>query len=255
MSQTQTKPIVLITGASSGFGEACAKKYNQAGYPVILVARRLEKLKSLAISLNSTYPIHIAKLDVTSKSDIKEFVKSLPNNFKNVGVLINNAGLAVGSAPIHEADEDDFERMIETNIKGLVNMTRQIVPIMVANNAGHIVNIGSIAGSWPYPGGNVYGGTKAFVQQFSRGLRADLLGKNIRVTNIEPGMAETEFSNVRFKGDSAKADNVYVGVEPLVADDIAETIFFATSVPAHVNINSLEIMPTCQAWGALAIAR
>jgi 3-hydroxy acid dehydrogenase / malonic semialdehyde reductase len=255
MSQTQNKPIVLITGASSGFGKACAKKYNLAGYPVILVARRLEKLTALAASLNSAYPIHIAKLDVTNKSEIKEFVKNLPDRFKKVGVLVNNAGLAVGSAPIHETIEDDFERMIDTNIKGLVNMSRQIVPIMVANNSGHIVNIGSIAGSWPYPGGNVYGGTKAFVQQFSRGLRADLLGKNIRVTNIEPGMAETEFSNVRFKGDGTKADNVYAGVKPLVADDIAETVFFATSMPAHANINSLEVMPTCQAWGALAVAR
>ena len=247
------KPVVLITGASSGFGKACAEIYNQNGYPTILIARRIERLEKLKNQFEKNASCHIAQVDITDKNQIHQFLDHLPTEFKNIGILINNAGLALGVNPIDQTDLNDLETMIETNIKALVTLTRLIVPTMVKNNFGHIINIGSIAGSWPYPGGNVYGATKAFVAQFSRNLRADLLGKNIRVTNIEPGLAETEFSNVRFKGDHTKADNIYKGTEPLVAKDIAQTVYFTTSLPPHVNINSMEIMPTSQAWGNLAV--
>lgn len=247
--------IVLITGASSGFGEACARTYAHAGYSLVLAARNIDLLSTLSKQLAAQTTVFCEKVDVRNVDSITHFFDSLPIELRAIDILINNAGLALGTEPAHEANLDDWENMIDTNIKGLVRITRHVLRNMVARNSGHIVNVGSIAGSWPYPGGNVYGATKSFVKQFSRGLRADVLGKNIRVTNIEPGMSETNFSRVRMKGDDEKAANVYKGTKPLSAQDIAESIFWATSVPEHVNINSLEIMPTCQAWGPLSINR
>ncbi len=244
---------VLITGASSGFGEACARKYASKNYNVILASRNIEKLEQIKSQLSSTTFVHT--LDVSEQRSIDTFHNNIPAEFKDVDILINNAGLALGLEPAHEANLEDWETMIDTNIKGLVRVTRAFLPGMVSRNTGHIVNVGSIAGSWPYPGGNTYGSTKAFVQQFSRSLRADLLGKSIRVTNIDPGLAETNFSLTRMKGDKQKADGVYSNTQPLIAEDIADIIFWTTSVPKHININALEVMPTCQAWGPLSISR
>jgi NADP-dependent 3-hydroxy acid dehydrogenase YdfG len=186
---------------------------------------------------------------------VEAAVAGLPEPFAGIAVLINNAGLALGSGPAHEADMDDWETMIDTNVKGLVYCTHAVLPKMTAENRGHIVNLGSVAGDWPYPGGNVYGATKAFVGQFSRNLRCDLIGTRVRVTNIEPGLAETEFSEVRFKGDADKARQVYQKTEPLTAGDIADIIHWVVSVPGHVNINRVEVMATFQAWAPYAIHR
>jgi len=247
--------VILITGASSGFGEAIARRFAQDGATLILAARNLEKLSILAAELSPLCAVHAARLDVKDPESVTTFFASLPLAFKPIDVLVNNAGLALGLEPAHQADFSDWETMIDTNITGLLRVTRAVLPQMVERNSGHIINIGSTAGNWPYPGGNTYGATKAFVQNFSRALRADLLGKKIRVTNIEPGMSETNFSNVRFKGDNVKADQVYKGTKPLGADDVAEIIHWVNAMPAHVNINTLEVMPTCQAWSALAVNR
>jgi NADP-dependent 3-hydroxy acid dehydrogenase YdfG len=246
---------ILITGASSGFGEACARTFATPGNRLILAARSLDKLETLATQLTHADAVHSIKLDVTDAGVIHQVLSKLPEPFRKTDILINNAGLALGLEPAHQACLEDWETMIDTNIKGLVRMTRAILPGMVDRNRGHIINIGSVAASWPYPGSNTYGATKAFVQQFSRSLRSDVLGKHIRVTNIEPGLADTNFSTVRMKGDKNKADQVYAGTQPLTAKDIAEIILWVTSVPAHVNINSLEVMPTCQAWGPLMVNR
>lgn len=219
------------------------------------MARRKERLDQLDTDLASQTAVLKIPLDVRNRTEVLEKFQSLPPDFNEVDVLVNNAGLARGLLPAPECDLDDWDNMIDTNIKGLTYCTRAILPGMVRRNKGLIVNIGSVAGNWPYPGGNVYGATKAFVQQFSRNLRADLLGKNIRVTNIEPGIAKTEFSVVRFKGDRAQADKVYKNTEPLRAEDIAGIIWWLANLPEHVNINQLEVMPTMQAWGPLAIAR
>lgn len=247
--------IVLITGASSGFGEACARKFAAAGYALVLVARSFEKLQLLATELHSQVPIYCAQVDMMDAQAVSDFVQDLPQEFQAIDLLINNAGLALGLEPAQESNLTDWEVMIDTNIKGLVRMTRHILPGMVQRQRGQLINMGSIAGSWPYPGGNTYGATKAFVQQFSRNLRADLLGQPIRVTNLEPGMADTNFSNVRMKGDQARADKVYENTRPLTAMDIAEMVFWVASLPPHININTLEVMPTCQAWGPLAVSR
>lgn len=254
-SITHIKPVVFITGASSGFGAEMARKYNANGHPVILTARRFGDLQALAKTLNQDYPIHISELNVTNKNAIDQVLSTLPEEVKNIGILINNAGLALGLSSFQDADELDFETMIHTNINGLLYVTKRILPLMLANNHGHIVNIGSIAANWPYPGGHVYCASKAFVHQFSRALRSDLQGKKIRVTNIEPGLAQTEFSVVRFKGDAQKANQIYDQTEPLVAHDIAEIVYFTTSLSKHININTLEVMPTCQSWASLNIAR
>ena len=246
---------ILITGASSGFGEACARKFSNPDYSLVLVARNINKLTQLATELGENCSVYVAKLDVTDAKAIGHFFSELPQKHQYIDILVNNAGLALGLEPAHKASINDWEKMVDTNIKGLIQVTRQVLPRMVAKNSGHIINIGSIAGTWPYPGGNVYGATKSFVQQFSRSLRADLLGTQIRVTNIDPGMAETNFSNVRMKGDENKAKKVYEGTKPLTASDIADIIYWTTSVPAHVNINTVEVMPTCQAWGPLSVDR
>ena len=254
--------IVLITGASSGFGAACAHIYAKQGYKLILLSRRLDKLQQLAkgflLANGEAFPAsHVIcrAVDVTDTESIDRFIDTLPEAFLAVDILINNAGLALGTAPAYEAKLSDWEIMVDTNIKGLIRITHKILPGMVERNRGHIVNIGSIAGNWPYPGGNTYCATKAFVHQFSLALRADLLGKAIRVSHIDPGMAETNFSRVRTHGDKAAADAIYDNVKPLSGSDIADIIFWTTSVPAHININSLEVMPVCQAWGPFAIDR
>lgn len=249
------KKTILITGASSGFGAACARRFARDDVQLVLVARSEDKLQSLATELAGCCPVHFRKLDMRDREAVASLLEALPEDSRAIDVLVNNAGLALGVAPAHEAELEDWETMVDTNIKGLMRLTRHVLPGMVARNRGHIINIGSTAASWPYPGGNAYGATKAFVQQFSRGLKADLLGTNIRVTNIEPGMADTNFSKTRFKGNQDKADNVYAGTQPMTAEDIAETVYWAHSMPAHVNITNVEMMPVCQAWGSWAVHR
>lgn len=250
MSQT-----IFITGASAGFGEACARIFCKEGNRLVLAARRIEPLIKLQEELSAVCEVHIIPLDVTDREAVTAAIEALPERFREIDVLLNNAGLALGLEPADRADLDDWERMVDTNVKGLMYCTRIILSGMVARNRGHIVNISSTAGEWPYPGGNVYGGTKAFVTQFSRNLRCDLMGTRLRVTCIQPGMAETEFSKVRFKGDEAKAAGVYAGTQPLTAGDIAETVAWVVDRPAHVNINTLELMCVDQAWGPFAIHR
>ncbi|MBC3871291.1 SDR family oxidoreductase [Undibacterium oligocarboniphilum] len=246
--------IVLITGASSGFGEEMARKFVHEGHWVIAAARRIERLSALQTELGAhLLPV---SMDVTQKSSIINALSGLPADWQPVDVLINNAGLALGTEPAHLASQDEWDTMIDTNTKGLVTVTRAILPGMVARNSGMIINIGSIAGSTPYPGGNVYGATKAFVDQFTRNLRADMAGTNVRTTNIAPGLCGgTEFSNVRFRGDDGAAAKVYEGTVPLTATDIAETAYWIATLPPHVNINYIEMMPTCQGFGPLNIKR
>ncbi len=245
---------IFITGATSGFGKACAKLFARKGARLILCGRRTARLENFRDEFPET-PLHTTQLDIRDKEQVAAVVNNVPPAFSDIDILINNAGLALGLEPAHEADLDDWDRMVDTNIKGLCHLTRAILPGMVGRNRGHIVNIGSVAGTWPYPGGNVYGASKAFVKQFSNNLRADLLGTGIRITNIEPGLADTEFSTVRFHGDKEKADRVYKGTKPLTAADIAEIISWVTTLPPHVNINSLEVMPVCQSWAPFAIHR
>lgn len=247
--------IILITGATSGFGEACTQRFVKEGWRLVLVARRNERLKALQQRLGGETSVHIVTLDVRNREAVMNELSNLPEKFSDVDVLVNSAGLAQGLEAAYEADVSDWDTMVDTNIKGLMYCTRAVLPGMVARNRGHIVNIGSVAGDWPYPGGNVYGATKAFVKQFSLNLRADLFGTPIRITNIEPGLAETEFSVVRFKGDGKKAAKVYEGTQPLTAEDIAEMIYWVASLPGHININRLEVMPVCQTWAPFAINR
>lgn len=247
------KGTVLITGASSGFGEAAARRFAAEGWRLVLGARRVERLRRLRQDLGGAEVAYIVELDVTDRERVMSVLGDLPAPFDGVDVLVNNAGVGLGLEPAWACDADEWETMVDTNIKGLLNVTRAVLPGMVARNRGHVVDLGSIAGNWPYPGGNVYGGTKAFVQQFSRNLRADLLGTRVRVTNLEPGLCETEFSINRFRGDRAKADSLYAGNDPIVPEDLAEIIHWVVTLPAHVNINSMEIMPITQAWGALPV--
>jgi 3-hydroxy acid dehydrogenase/malonic semialdehyde reductase len=244
---------VFITGASSGFGAACAQLFAEQGDRLILAARRAEPLMALRDELAEKTAVHAVILDVRKRQAVRAAVEGLPDGFGEVDLLVNNAGLALGLEPAHAANLDDWEVMVDTNIKGLMYCTRFLLPGMVARNRGHIINIGSVAGSWPYPGGNVYGGTKAFVEQFSRNLKADLLGTRVRVTCLAPGMAETEFSLVRFQGDAQRAAKVYAGTEPLTAADVAGIVAWVAGLPPHVNVNSLEVMSTHQAWGPLAV--
>lgn len=245
---------ILITGATSGFGKACAERFAAEGWRLIVTGRRTDRLKELTEQLRDT-PVHAVKLDVRDLGAVEAMVRDLPEGFRDVDVLVNNAGLALGLQGAQEASMQDWEIMIDTNIKGLCHLTRCLLPAMTARNQGHIVNMGSIAGNYPYPGGNVYGATKAFVKQFSRNLLTDLIHTKIRVTNIEPGLSESEFSVVRFHGDKNKADAVYKGTQPLTPPDIAEIVHWVTSVPPHVNICTVEVMPVCQSCGPLAIHR
>ncbi|UOD34854.1 SDR family NAD(P)-dependent oxidoreductase [Deferribacteraceae bacterium V6Fe1] len=238
---------VFVTGSTSGFGEAIAYKFINNGHNVIISGRREERLNDISKKTGCLFEV----LDVTNKEDVfKVFEKH-----SDIDILVNNAGLALGLEPAHETDIEDWERMIDTNIKGVVYCTRAILPYMVKRNSGHIINIGSVAGSWPYPGGNVYGSTKAFVAQFSRNLRNDLFGTKVRCTNIEPGMANTEFSTVRFKGDKGRADKVYENTKPLTSEDIAEAVYWCATLPEHVNVNSVELMSVYQTWNAFRIYR
>lgn len=247
------QPTLFITGATSGFGEALARLAVREGARVVATGRRAERLAGLKNELGER--LHPLTLDVRDRAAVESAVSALPEGFREVHALINNAGLALGLAPTEAIAAEEIDTMIDTNIKGALHCTKALLPAMIERNQGHIVNIGSIAGTYPYPGGNVYGATKAFMKQFSLNLRADLLGKNIRVTNIEPGMCDTEFSLTRFHGDREKADAVYAGMQPLTGDDIAETIWWALTRPAHVNINRIEVMPVMQAFSPFAVAR
>lgn len=245
----------FITGASAGFGAACARKFAALGYRLVLAARRAATLQTLAAELASQTAVHTLLLDVRDRQAVEDAVAGLPAEFAAVDLLINNAGLALGLEPAHQANLDDWETMVDTNIKGLMYCTRFLLPGMVERNRGHVINIGSTAGSWPYAGGNVYGGSKAFVEQFTRNLRTDLFGTRVRASCIAPGMAETEFSKVRFKGDTSRADQVYANTEPLTAEDLADVIAWVAELPPHVNVNTLEVMSVFQSWGGLQVYR
>jgi len=244
--------IAFITGASAGIGEACARVFAREGYSLLLAARRINRLESLAIALEE-YGVdtHLLALDVRDASEVFSAFSNLPSEWQQVDVLVNNAGLSQGLDPIQAGDIGDWDRMIDTNIKGLLYVTRAVAPIMVARQSGHIINIGSIAGKEVYPNGNVYCATKHAVDALTKGMRIDLLEKGVKVTAIHPGMVETEFSEVRFKGDKERAAKVYEDMEPLIAEDIAEAVWFAASRPKHVNINDMLIMPTAQASASI----
>src|SRR5471030_672723 len=246
--------IIFVTGATAGFGETITRKFIAQGHKVIATGRRQERLDELQAELgDALYPL---KLDVRDRDGIQAAIASLPAQWREVDVLVNNAGLALGMEPAHKANLDDWETMIDTNNKGLVYMTRALLPGMVERKRGHVVNLGSTAGRWPYAGGNVYGATKAFTRQFSLNLRTDLVGTKVRVTDIEPGLVGgTEFSAVRFKGDDVKVDNTYKNADPLMPEDIAEAIYWVTTLPAHVNINVLEMMPVSQSFAGLSVYR
>ncbi|MBP6345138.1 MAG: bifunctional NADP-dependent 3-hydroxy acid dehydrogenase/3-hydroxypropionate dehydrogenase YdfG [Neisseriaceae bacterium] len=246
--------IVFITGASAGFGAAISRRFIAAGHQVIGTGRRADRLAALQQDLGKDfYPL---VLDVRDGAGLAEALAGLPEAWQNIDVLVNNAGLALGLERAYEANADDWATMIDTNAKGLVLTTRALLPGMVARNLGHVINIGSTAGNWPYAGGNVYGATKAFVRQFSLGLRADLQGTAVRVTNIEPGLVGgTEFSNVRLKGDDEKVAQIYANADALSPEDVAESVFWVATLPAHVNINSMEMMPVCQSFAGLSVTR
>ena len=245
--------IVFVTGASSGIGAACARLFASRGARVVACGRRRERLDALARELGDA--VHTRVFDVRDRAACAAAFDALPPLFSGVNVLVNAAGLAAGAARAQEASLDDWETTIATNVTGLAYVTRAALPGMIARGAGHIVNMGSIAGTFPYPGGNVYGASKAFVEQFSANLKADLLGHPIRITSIEPGMVDTEFSTVRFGGDKAKADAVYQGMSPLVAEDIADLVLFATTRPLHVDVTRIEVMPVAQAFSPFAVHR
>ncbi len=245
---------VLITGASAGFGKALAERLVAKGHRVIGCARRLEKLNSLAKTLGDNFlPV---VMDVNDTDAIPHILADLPAGFNQIDVLVNNAGLALGTEPAHKANLDDWMRMTDTNVKGLMALTHAVLPAMVERDSGYVINVGSIAGNWPYYGGNVYGATKAFVKQFSLNLRADLVGTQVRVTNLEPGViAGTEFSNVRYHGDDEKAAKVYDGFKTMTGDDIGDILLWLIESPAHVNVNRLEVMPVAQTYNGLTVAK
>ncbi len=245
---------ILVTGATAGFGRSIARRFVHDGHRVIATGRRQDRLHTLAEELGSS--LHPLVLDMNDAAALAALPDSLPSEWREVDVLVNNAGLALGLGPAQEVKLADWEQMIATNVTGLVQITHALLPGMVERNRGHVVTIGSIAGAYPYPGGNVYGATKAFVRQFILNLKADLAGTNVRVTDIEPGLVGgSEFSQVRFGGDAAKAAKVYEGTQPLTPDDIAETVAWVVGLPEHVNINRLELMPTCQSAGPFQIKR
>ncbi|MGP8291444.1 SDR family NAD(P)-dependent oxidoreductase [Vreelandella zhanjiangensis] len=249
-------PSVLITGATSGFGKAAAMRFAQAGWSLILTGRREERLKALEEELSKQVPVLTLTLDVRDSDAVTQALGELPESFLPLTCLINNAGLALAPEPAQKVDLKDWHTMIDTNITGLVNVTHAALPLLLTQGEGaSILNLGSVAGQWPYPGGHVYGASKAFVQQFSYNLRCDLLGTGIRVTDLAPGMAETEFTLVRTKGNQEASDALYRGTTPLQAEDIAEQLYYLATLPAHININRLEIMPVRQAWSPFNINR
>jgi 3-hydroxy acid dehydrogenase/malonic semialdehyde reductase len=249
----ETNCRALVTGASSGIGLACAERFIQDGATVVAVARRADRLRALADRLGPRL-LPVA-LDVTDGAAVTRALTGPQAPVPPIDLLVNAAGLALGLEPVHRTSMEDWDRMIETNCRALVFVTRLVLPGMVERGRGHVVNIGSVAGSYPYPGGNVYGATKAFVRQFSLAIRSDLLGTPVRVTSVEPGMCDTEFSTVRFAGDREKAGKVYAGMRPLRAADVADTVAWCVTRPAHVNVNSIELMPVQQAFGPFAVHR
>jgi len=249
--------IAFITGATAGIGKATAELFAKNGYDIIITGRRKQRLEEFSALLQSTYKVKILTLnfDIQNSKEVETAINSIPEEWKKINVLVNNAGLAVGISSIQEGIIDDWEQMINTNIKGLLYITRLLSPIMISNGYGHIINMGSVAGKEVYPNGNVYCATKFAVDGLTKSMRIDLLPHNIKVTAINPGMVETEFSIVRFKGDEDRAKNFYKGIQPLTADDIAETIYWVASRPAHVNINDIVIMPTAQANTTISIRK
>jgi len=254
MTTAAPKTTVLVTGASAGFGVAIARRFATHGARVVACARRADRLAALAAELGAcVLPV---ELDVQDRAAVDRVIAALPAEFAAIDVVVNNAGLALGLEPAQRAALDDWDTMVVTNCKGLMYVTRAVLPGMVARGRGHVINIGSVAGSYPYPGGNVYGASKAFVHQFSLNLRADLHGTGVRVSCIEPGLAGgTEFSTVRFAGDETKARAVYAGTEPLNADDVAESVYWVASLPPHVNVNTLELMTVAQSFAGFQIQR
>ncbi len=254
MNDSKPQPIALVTGASVGFGRAISERFLRDGYRVIAAARRMEPLRDLQRKYgDAVLPV---SLDVRDEQAVSALRESLPQAWRDIDVLVNNAGLALGKEKAHEADFQDWRTMIDTNVTGLALVTHAFLPGMVARKRGLVINIGSVAGKYPYPGGNVYGATKAFVAQFSRNLRADLTGTGVRVTDVQPGLVgETEFSLVRYKGDQEKTAAMYAGAHPLRPEDIAETVAWVASLPPHVNVNAIEVMPTSQSFAALTVTR
>lgn len=246
--------IALITGATSGFGAAIARRFVAEGWNVILTGRRRDRLDALAAELGGTERACCLCFDIRDEAAMRQAVESLPPQFQTIDALVNNAGLALGTGPADACDLGEWKTMIDTNVTGLVTITRLLLETLIARK-GLVVNLASIAASWPYPGGNVYGGTKAFVRQFSLGLRADLSSRGVRVTSVEPGLSESEFTLVRTGGDQAAYEKLYQGANPLQPEDIAETVFWVASLPPHVNINSIEIMPVSQSWAPFQIHR
>ena len=243
----------IITGATSGFGAASVRRFVKAGWRVVATGRRADRLGSLAKELGP-HNVHVASFDMRKPEGIEAALAALPGLFRDIDLLINNAGLALGTAPAQNASLDQWNQMIETNITGLVTLTHKLVSTLIARK-GAIINISSVAASYPYPGGNVYGGTKAFVSQFSLGLRSDLHGTGVRVTSVEPGMAKTEFTLVRTSGNQEASDKMYKGANPMTAEDIAETLFWIASLPPHMNINRIELMPVNQSFSPFQIYR
>ena len=247
---------LFITGATSGFGEATARRFAAAGWNLVLTGRRQDRLDALCEALSTQTEVHGLVVDVRDRQAMEAAIAGLPPTFDKLRGLVNNAGLALGADPAPQCDLDDWDTMVDTNIKGLMYTTRLLLPRLIAHGRGaSILNVGSVAGNYPYPGSHVYGGTKAFVGQFSLSLRCDLRGTGVRVTNIEPGLCESEFSLVRFGGDQSRYDATYAGAEPIQPQDIAETIFWVLNQPAHINVNNLELMPVSQDWAGFAIDR
>ena len=245
--------IVLVTGATAGFGAAIARRFAADGARIVAAGRRAERLEALRDELGAEKVLPLV-LDVRDRAAVETALATLPAEWSAVDVLVNNAGLALGLAPAQQADLDDWDTMVDTNVKGLMYLTRAVLPGMIERGRGHVVNIGSTAGEWPYPGGNVYGATKAFVRHFSLNLRADLYGTPVRVTDIEPGLVGgTEFSNVRFHGDDSKAAAIYQGADALTPEDIADAVHWVASRPARVNVNTLQVMPVAQSFGPLRV--
>lgn len=244
---------VMITGATAGFGAAAVRRFANAGWRVVATGRRADRLQKLIDEFGKE-KVFTASFDMRKPDAIEAALAALPESFRNIDLLINNAGLALGTAPAQKASLEQWNQMIETNVTGLVTITHRLLPTLIAQK-GAIINISSVAATYPYPGGNVYGGTKAFVKQFSLGLRSDLHGTGVRVTSIEPGMAETEFTLVRTSGNQAASDNVYKGANPMKAEDIAETLFWVATLPPHMNINRLELMPVSQSFGPFQVDR
>ena len=241
--------ITLITGATSGIGRSCSYVFAKNKHDLIITGRRKDRLTEISDELKSKYNINVLTLpfDIRDNNSVKEAIMSIPADWRNIEILINNAGLAVGLGTLQDGDIDDWERMIDTNVKGLLYISKAVLPLLVSHNTGHVINIGSIAGKEVYPNGNVYCATKHAVDALNKAMRIDLVKHGIKVTQIAPGAIETEFSIVRFKGDKVKADGIYAGYQPLMPDDIANVAYYVTTLPAHVNINDLVIMPTAQA--------